>query len=103
MTSPSAAIRRSTTGTFVYAVSEENRASVRPVSVLMQEEAYSIIGDGVGIGSRVIKARFDQLKDGKPVRAGLTSRCGRKRVRRWFFVSSHQGDALPPGTSCCLA
>jgi membrane fusion protein, multidrug efflux system len=65
---PSAAIRRSTTGTFVYLVSEENRASVRPVSVLMQEEAYSVIGDGVDIGARVITVGFDQLKDGKPVR-----------------------------------
>jgi len=64
---PSAAIRRSTTGTFVYLVNEENRASVRPVSVLLQEENVAVIGDGVAIGSRVITVGFDQLRDGKPL------------------------------------
>lgn len=65
---PSAAVRRSTTGTFVYLVDKDNRASVRPVSVLLQEESYAVIGDGLDLEVRVITLGFDQLKDGKAVR-----------------------------------
>jgi multidrug efflux system membrane fusion protein len=65
---PAAAVRRSTTGTFVYLVNEADRASVRPVNVLLEEETYAVIGDGVDIGSRIITLGFDLLKDGRPVR-----------------------------------
>jgi multidrug efflux system membrane fusion protein len=65
---PTTAIRRGPSGTFVYGVGPDDRAVVRPVSVLMQDEARAVIGKGVEIGSRVVTVGFAQLADKKAVR-----------------------------------
>lgn len=64
---PTAAVRRGPNGTFVYVVDAEQRAVVRPVSVVMQDETRAVLGDGVDVGAQVVTVGFAQLTDGKPV------------------------------------
>jgi len=65
---PATAIRRGPSGTFVYAVGPDDRASVRPVNVVLQDETRAVIGKGVEIGAQVVTVGFAQLADNKPVR-----------------------------------
>src|SRR5215813_6076068 len=65
---PAAAIRRGPNGTFVYAVGSDARASVRPVSVLLQDETRAVIGQEVAFGMQIVTVGFAQLADNKPVR-----------------------------------
>jgi membrane fusion protein, multidrug efflux system len=65
---PTTAIRRGPNGTFVYAVELDDRARVRPVNVLLQDETRAVIGKGIEIGARVVTVGFAQLADNRPVR-----------------------------------
>ena len=64
---PAAAIRRGPNGTFVYAVDRESRAVVRPVEVLLEDEARAVIGRGIDSGAAVVTVGFAQLTDRRPV------------------------------------
>jgi multidrug efflux system membrane fusion protein len=64
---PTTAIRRGPSGTFVYGVGPDDRAVVRPVNVLMQDETRAVVGPGLEIGARVVTVGFAQLADKKPV------------------------------------
>ena len=66
-TVPTPAIRRGPQGTFVYVVSPEDKAAIKPVTVLQQDEAIAVIGQGVEIGEKVITAGFARLSEGKPM------------------------------------
>ena len=65
---PTAAIRRGPNGTFVYIVGSDERASVRPVTVLLQDETRAAIGQEVEFGMQIVTVGFAQLADNKPVR-----------------------------------
>jgi multidrug efflux system membrane fusion protein len=65
---PTAAIRRGPNGTFVYVVAADEKASVRPVTVLLQDETRAVIGEEVEVGAQVVTVGFAQLADNKPVR-----------------------------------
>jgi multidrug efflux system membrane fusion protein len=65
---PTAAIRRGPNGTFVYVVGPDEKASVRPVTVVLQDDARAVIGQEVEIGAHVVTVGFAQLADNKPVR-----------------------------------
>jgi multidrug efflux system membrane fusion protein len=58
-----AAIRRGPNGTFVYAVDSESRAVVRPVEVLLEDEARAVIGRGIDSTATVVTVGFAQLTD----------------------------------------
>jgi len=64
---PTTAIRRGPNGTFVYVIGEDERALVRPVNVVLQDEMRAVIV-GVEIGSEVVTVGFAQLADNKPVK-----------------------------------
>jgi multidrug efflux system membrane fusion protein len=76
MTVPATALRRGPAGPFVYLVDEDARAVVRPVEVLLEDEARAVIGKGVDVGSQVVTVGFAQLADKRPVQivAGEPSR-----------------------------
>src|SRR5262249_48632483 len=64
---PTTAIRRGPNGTFVYVIGEDERALVRPVNVVLQDEMRAVIV-GVEVGSEVVTVGFAQLADNKPVK-----------------------------------
>jgi membrane fusion protein, multidrug efflux system len=64
---PTTAIRRGPNGTFVYVIGENERALVRPVNVVQQDEMRAVIL-GVEIGSQVVTVGFAQLTDNRPVK-----------------------------------
>lgn len=66
---PTQAIRRGPQGTFVYVVGEDAKASVRAVTVELQDEHIAVIGEGVMAGARVVTSGFSRLSDGKAVTA----------------------------------
>lgn len=67
---PTSAVQRGPNGTFVYVVSAENKAVVRPISVRKQDETQTVVGNGIAPGDRVVTTGFVQLTDGKAVTIG---------------------------------
>jgi multidrug efflux system membrane fusion protein len=65
---PAVAVRRGPNGTFVYVVGSDEKAAVRPVTVLLQDETRAVIGQEVEFGTRIVTVGFAQLADNKPVR-----------------------------------
>jgi len=65
---PAAAVRRGPNGTFVYVVGSDERAVVRTVTVLLQDETRAVIGQEVEFGMQIVTVGFAQLADNKPVR-----------------------------------
>jgi multidrug efflux system membrane fusion protein len=65
---PAVAVRRGPNGTFVYVVGSDEKASVRPVTVLLQDETRAVIGQEVEFGTQIVTVGFAQLADNKPVR-----------------------------------
>jgi multidrug efflux system membrane fusion protein len=65
---PAVAVRRGPNGTFVYVVGSDEKAHVRPVTVLLQDETRAVIGQEVEFGTQIVTVGFAQLADNKPVR-----------------------------------
>src|SRR5215471_11919690 len=65
---PAVAVRRGPNGTFVYVVGSDEKAAVRPVTVLLQDETRAVIGQEVEFGMQIVTVGFAQLADNKPVR-----------------------------------
>ena len=61
------AIRRGPLGTFVFLINAEDKALIRPVTIVMQDENRAIIGTGIEPGDRVVTAGFAQLSEGSAV------------------------------------
>jgi multidrug efflux system membrane fusion protein len=73
---PTSAVQRGPNGTFVYVVSDDNKAVMRPIRVQKQDENQTVIASGVTPGERVVTTGFVQLTDGKAVTVGSGSRDG---------------------------
>jgi multidrug efflux system membrane fusion protein len=67
---PTSAVQRGPNGTFVYVVSADNKAQMRPISVRKQDETQTVVASGVAPGDRVVTTGFVQLTDGKAVTIG---------------------------------
>src|SRR5215813_13683878 len=65
---PAVAVRRGPNGTFVYVVGSDEKAAVRPVTVLLQDETRAVIGQEVEFDTQVVTVGFAQLADNKLVR-----------------------------------
>ena len=65
---PTTAIRRGPNGTFVFALGEDDKVAVTPVTVDLQDETRAVIGKGIDVGTRVVTVGFPQLSNGKDVR-----------------------------------
>jgi len=64
---PSAAIQRGQQGTFVYVVSADRKAQVRPVQVDFVEGNGTVISNGLAVGEQVVVDGQDKLQDATPV------------------------------------
>ena len=67
LTVDATAIRRGPNGTFVYMIENGNKAVVRNVEVVQQDETRAVIGKGLDAGAEVVTVGFAQLTDGKAV------------------------------------
>ena len=67
ITVPTPAVNRGPSGTFVYIVSGDNTAVVRPVSVAFAQDETSVISSGLSPGEMVITDGQISLKPGSPV------------------------------------
>ena len=67
---PTAAVRRGSIGTFVYAVGDDQTVNVRNVDVVMQDDVRAVIGKGLAVGTKVVTLGFAQLSDGARVQMG---------------------------------
>jgi len=67
---PSAAVQRGPNGTFVYVAGNDNTATVRPVTVVQQDDTQAVIAAGAADGERVVTTGFAQLTDGARITIG---------------------------------
>ncbi|MBZ9667151.1 MdtA/MuxA family multidrug efflux RND transporter periplasmic adaptor subunit [Pseudomonas sp. LMG 31766] len=64
---PSAAVQFGTQGTFVYVVGDDNKVSIRPVTIVASDAERSMVNEGVQQGERVVIEGTDRLRDGSEV------------------------------------
>jgi multidrug efflux system membrane fusion protein len=67
---PTAAVQRGPAGTFAYVIGENDVVSARPVTVVQQNEADAVIGQGLASSDRVVTTGFANLSEGARVRIG---------------------------------
>ena len=65
---PTSAVQRGPDGTFVYVVGSDNKAAVRPVTVVQQDEKLAVVGKGLAPADVVVTTGFARLKDGAEVK-----------------------------------
>jgi multidrug efflux system membrane fusion protein len=70
VTIPTGAVQRGPNGTFVYAIKDDNIASMRPIVVQKQDETQTVVKSGVDVGERVVTTGFVRLTDGSKVIVG---------------------------------
>ncbi len=58
---PTAAVQRGPSGTFVYVVRADNKVTVRPVTVSLQDETQAVITKGLEADERVVTTGFARL------------------------------------------
>lgn len=64
---PSAAVQFGTQGTFVYVVGDDNKVSIRAVSIVASDAERSMVNEGVQQGERLVTEGTDRLRDGSEV------------------------------------
>jgi len=64
---PTAAVQRGPNGTFVYVVGQDNKVTIRPVTVVQQDEVQAVIGKGLESDERVVTTGFARLTAGSEV------------------------------------
>ena len=64
---PTAAVQRGPSGTFVYVVQPDNKVAVRPVTVSQQDETQAVIAKGLEADERVVTTGFGRLAEGTKV------------------------------------
>lgn len=64
LTVPSAVIQRSQTGTYVFAVNQDDSVDIRPVTVTQIQDGKAVIGKGLALNDRVVLDGQYKLKPG---------------------------------------
>ncbi len=64
---PSSAVQRGPTGPYVYVLGDENKVSLKPVSVGQQDEMICVVTSGLEAGAKVVTTGFTRLTDGAKV------------------------------------
>jgi multidrug efflux system membrane fusion protein len=67
---PTGGVQRGPAGTFVYVVSDNNSAVIRPIEVQKQDETQTVVKRGLEPGERVVTTGFARLTDGAKVTVG---------------------------------
>ena len=73
---PTAAVQRSTEGTYVWVLGEEDKISRRPISVIRQDEARAIVASGLEAGEKVLTTGFARLTEGAKVKPSAPAEAG---------------------------
>jgi multidrug efflux system membrane fusion protein len=64
---PTAAVQRGPGGTFVFVIQNDDVVSVRPVTVMQQDDVRAVIATGLLADERVVTTGFARLADGSKV------------------------------------
>lgn len=67
---PTGAVQRGPNGAFVYVVGNDNKATMRPITVRKQDETQTVVASGVTAGERVVTTGFVRLTEGAVVTIG---------------------------------
>lgn len=76
---PSEAVQTGSIGTYVYAVDNENKVSIRQITVGLTNEGKSLITAGLAQGDKVVVEGTDRLREGSivnPINGALTGQTG---------------------------
>ena len=65
---PTSAVQRGPDGTFVYVIGDANKAAMRAVKVVQQNDVDAVISEGLSASDRIVTAGFARLKDGAEVK-----------------------------------
>jgi multidrug efflux system membrane fusion protein len=69
---PTGAVQRGPNGTFVYVVKEDETVTVRPITVLKQDEMQTVVSKGLEPPERVVTTGFVRITEGSKVAIGST-------------------------------
>src|SRR4051812_11319306 len=64
---PTAAVQRGPQGTFVYVVTPDNKAEVRPITVTQQDDTRAVVSNGLKTEEQVVTSGFTRLSNGTRV------------------------------------
>ena len=64
---PTPAVQRGPNGAFAYVVRDEDRVSLRPITVSHQTETEAVVASGIDSTDRVVTTGFSRLKDGASI------------------------------------
>ncbi|MGE0629423.1 MAG: efflux RND transporter periplasmic adaptor subunit, partial [Hyphomicrobiaceae bacterium] len=64
---PTAAIQQGPDGTFVFAVADGDKVTIRPVKVGQRDDRETVVAAGLSVGERVVTTGFSRLREGTPV------------------------------------
>lgn len=67
---PTGAVQRGPNGTFVYVVSADDKAAMRPIVVQKQDENQTVVASGLKPAEKVVTTGFARLTDGAKVTIG---------------------------------
>jgi multidrug efflux system membrane fusion protein len=73
---PTAAVQRGPNGTFVYIIKDDNKVTVRPVSITQQDDQRAVIASGLQQGEHVVTTGFGRLAEGTLVEASSAETAG---------------------------
>lgn len=92
---PSAALAVGASGTYVYVIDANNKASVRPVTPGASDRDYTAISGGLKAGERIVTDGLDRLRDGSTVQVvaeyGSNATQSGHRPRGGKPEGAHQG------------
>jgi multidrug efflux system membrane fusion protein len=89
---PTSAVQRGPNGTFVYVVSADSKALMRPINVRKQDETQTVVASGVASGDRVVTTGFVQLTDGKAVTVGSDTPAPAEGERNRGYGERRRGE-----------
>ncbi|MFZ0851315.1 MAG: efflux RND transporter periplasmic adaptor subunit [Hyphomicrobiaceae bacterium] len=67
---PTPAVQRGPNGTFAYVITDDDRVTLRPIALALQNETQAVVANGIGASERVVITGFVRLKDGSRVAVG---------------------------------
>jgi multidrug efflux system membrane fusion protein len=73
---PTAAVQRGPDNVFVYAVTDDNTASMRPVMISKQDDTQAVVASGLKASEKVITTGFSRLSDGAKITPSSAEEAG---------------------------
>jgi multidrug efflux system membrane fusion protein len=73
---PTAAVQRGPNGTFVYIIKDDNKVTVRPITLTQQDDQRAVIASGLQAGEHVVTTGFGRLAEGTLVQSSGAEAAG---------------------------